>query len=324
MLPMKATVTWERVQLGNLTRLIYGEDRGWRGALEASAQFTGTPAALHFTTAAKLRDFRRFDISSGDAANLNATCAGELNVSTSLLQSTECRLPLDGGLLSVQGTLRGLHSPRYDLTLSAENLGANACSTWRGAPSATCRTTSPPMARSRRRSTAAVSDDAPSLWIGNLAVNSLVLHSSVLGKDLAINRLALAINTVEPLAHADLRHRRGSAQQGFAQQGSAQQGSAQPLRALVIQSFQLPLGGAAPAAGDGMIDGSRFALHLAGDATLQRLQQCSRALGIGAPRLSLTGPATIDLTVGGGWGEAPQITGSAQLRNASLNAQPPP
>ena len=30
--PMKATVTWERVQLGNLTRLIYGEDRGWRGA----------------------------------------------------------------------------------------------------------------------------------------------------------------------------------------------------------------------------------------------------------------------------------------------------
>ncbi len=84
--PMKATVTWERVQLGNLTRLIYGEDRGWRGALEASAQFSGTPGALHFTTAAKLRDFRRFDISSGDAANLNATCAGELNVSASLLQ----------------------------------------------------------------------------------------------------------------------------------------------------------------------------------------------------------------------------------------------
>ena len=67
--PMKGNVTWERVQLGNLTRLIYGEDRGWRGALEASAQFNGTPGALHFTTAVKLRDFRRFDISSGDAAN---------------------------------------------------------------------------------------------------------------------------------------------------------------------------------------------------------------------------------------------------------------
>ena len=124
--PMKANVTWERVQLGNLTRLIYGEDRGWRGALEASAQFNGTPGALHFTTAAKLRDFRRFDISSGDAANLNATCDGELNVSASLLQNTECRLPLEGGLLSVQGTLRGLRYPRYDLAISAENLGADA------------------------------------------------------------------------------------------------------------------------------------------------------------------------------------------------------
>ena len=96
--PMKATVTWERVQLGNLTRLIYGEDRGWRGALEASAQFNGTPGALEFTTAAKLRDFRRYDISSGDAANLDATCSGELNVSASRVQGTECRLPLEGGL----------------------------------------------------------------------------------------------------------------------------------------------------------------------------------------------------------------------------------
>src|SRR5208282_991480 len=93
--PMKATVTWERVQLGNLTRLIDGEDRGWRGALDMSAQMSGSPAALHFTTSAQLRDFRRFDISSGDAANLSASCEGELNVSTSLLQRTECRLPLE-------------------------------------------------------------------------------------------------------------------------------------------------------------------------------------------------------------------------------------
>ena len=76
--PMEASVTWERVQLGNLTRLIEGEDRGWRGALDMSAQLSGSPAALHFTTSAELRDFRRFDISTGDAANLSASCEGEL------------------------------------------------------------------------------------------------------------------------------------------------------------------------------------------------------------------------------------------------------
>src|SRR6266542_3658933 len=95
--PIQANVTWERVQLGNLTRLIQGEDRGWRGALDVSTQFSGTSAALHFTSAARLRDFRRFDISSGGEVNLSAACEGELNFSAGVLQRTECNLPLEGG-----------------------------------------------------------------------------------------------------------------------------------------------------------------------------------------------------------------------------------
>ncbi len=193
--PMKGNITWERVQLGNLTRLIYGEDRGWRGALEASAQFSGTPSALHFTTAAKLQDLRRFDISSGEAANLNATCAGELNVSTYQLENTECHLPLEGGLLSIQGTLQGLRYPRYALTISAENLGAEAVLnlarramrdlpgnlTAKGSVSASFR--------------ASRMTDAPSTWIGNLTANALSFHSPVLGKDLAVSKVIATIDT---------------------------------------------------------------------------------------------------------------------------------
>ena len=300
--PMKATVTWERVQLGNLTRLIYGEDRGWRGALEMSAQLSGSPAALHFTTAAKLRDFRRFDVSNGNAANLNASCEGELNVSTSLLQRTECRLPLDGGQLSVQGSLRGLHSPRYDLTISAEHLGADAVLN---------------LARRAKRNlpddltaTGSISasfhtsrlSEAPSTWVGNLVVNSLVVHSSVLGKDLAINQAVATANTAAPLPVG----RRGRPAK-----------ASPPLRALVVQSFDLPLGASTPATADGTLDDKRFALHLKGDATLERLQQFARAFGIGAPKFSLAGPAAIDLLIGGNWAsfEAPQVNGTAQLKN---------
>ncbi len=182
--PMKANVTWERVQLGNLTRLIYGEDRGWRGDLDTSAQFSGTPSALHFVTAAKLRDFRRFDVSSDDSATLNASCSGELNVSANLLQQTECHLPLEGGLLSVQGTLHGLRHPRYDLAISAENLGADAVlklvrHAKRDLPDdlAAKGSISASFHASRM-------SYAPSNWVGNLAVNGLVIHSAVLGKDL--------------------------------------------------------------------------------------------------------------------------------------------
>jgi hypothetical protein len=301
--PLKANVTWERVQLGNLTRLIYGQDRGWRGGLEASAQFSGTPAALHFTTAAKLRDFRRFDIGGGDAANLNATCTGELKIGTSLLQSTDCVLPLEGGQVSVQGTMSGLHSPRYDLTVSAEKLGANALLN---------------LARRAKHNlpedltaTGTISasyhasrlNNAPSTWIGDMEINSLAVHSSVLGKDLAISKAVATVNTTEP-APVGHRGRRAIASPS--------------LRALTVHSFDLPLGGSTPVAVEGTLDDEHFALHLKGDATLERLQQFARALGVGAPKIVLAGPAAIDLFIGGDWASfnAPQVSGTAQLRNA--------
>jgi uncharacterized protein involved in outer membrane biogenesis len=301
--PMKGTATWQRVQLGNLTRLIYGEDRGWRGALEASAQFSGTPGSLHFNTAAKLRDFRRYDISSGDAANLNATCAGELNVSANLLQNTDCRLPLEGGLLSVQGTLRGLHYPRYDLAISAQSLPASALLSLarrakRDLPDdLTAKGTLSASFQARRMT------DAPSTWIGNLVVNDLVVHSAVLGNDLLVNNAVAMVNTAEP---RETKHR------GHSTKIQA------PIRALVLQSFALPLGAGSPATVEGMIDDEQFSLHLKGDATLERLQQVARVVGVGAPKIALTGPASIDLVIGGNWTTfaAPGVTGTAQLKNA--------
>jgi len=301
--PMKATVTWERLQFGNLTRLIYGEDRGWRGALETSAQFSGTPSALQFTTAAKLRDFRRYDISSGDA-DLNATCTGELNVSASLLQNTECRLPLEGGLVSVKGTLRGLRYPRYDLAITAQNLGANALLNLsrrakRDLPDdLTAAGTISASFHARRM------DAAPSQWIGNLVVNGLVVHSAVLGKDLAVSKAVAMANTEEGVP---VPGRRGQSAKGTP-----------PVRALVVQGFNLPLGGATPATLDGQLDSQRFDLHIKGDATLERLQQFARAIGVGAPKIVLAGPAVVDLVIGGNWKafESPEVTGTAQLKNA--------
>lgn len=300
--PMKANVTWERVQLGNLTRLIYGEDRGWRGALEASAQFSGTPGALHFVAAAKLRDFRRFDISSDDAATLNASCSGELNVSANLLQQTECHLPLEGGLLSVQGTLDGIRHPRYDLAISAENLGADAVLKL----ARHCKRDLPDDLTAKGSISASFHasrmSQAPSNWIGNLVVSGLVIHSAVLGNDLTLSK---AVATVDTAKEPEPRQRGHSAT------------IPPPVRALVLHSFDLPLGAGTPATVDGILDDDRFALHVKGDATLERLQQFARAVGVGAPKLALAGPAAIDLVIGGNWAAvaSPEVTGTAQLKN---------
>jgi len=299
--PMKGSITWERVQLGNLTRLIYGVDRGWRGALETSAQFTGTPSALHFTTAARLREFRRFDISSGVDANLNATCSGELNVSDNLLHSTECRLPLEGGVLSVRGLMQGLRDPRYDLAFTAENLPVNAVLNLarrakRDLPDdLTAQGTIVATFQARHMS------NAPSTLIGNIEVNNLVLHSSVLGEDLSVARVHAGANTAE--ISQPRRHGRYTP-------------AATPVRAMVVESFSLPMGAASPLAVDGVVDDERFSLHFKGDTRLERLQQFARAVGVGVPKIALAGPAAIDLTVGANWIDFadPGVTGTAQLK----------
>jgi AsmA protein len=306
--PMKATISWENVQLGNLTRLLYGEDRGWRGQLQASLLMGGTPGALQFTSAARLHDLRRFDVSSRDTADLNATCGGELEFASSQLRNTACRMPLGEGALTVRGTLRGLHSPRYDLTLTAEDLPANALlylarHIKRDLPadlSAEGRIDGTFQARR--------ASDAPSDWIGNLVAQGLVLHSSVLGKDLAVSRAVAFANTAAapPAPPGKQRGRKHEAP------------PAEPIRALVVQPFELSLGAAAPASVQGQLDDDRFSVHIKGEATLERLQQFARGVGVGVPKIALTGPASVDLNVGGRWGESTNapVTGSLQLKNA--------
>ena len=41
--PLQFTVQWEGAQLGQVTKLTLGQDKGWRGAVRLSATLTGTP-----------------------------------------------------------------------------------------------------------------------------------------------------------------------------------------------------------------------------------------------------------------------------------------
>ncbi|MDR3762759.1 MAG: AsmA family protein [Acidobacteriota bacterium] len=304
--PVKANFTWERLQLGNLTRLIYGEDRGWRGELDTSAQLTGTPGALKIATASRLRDFRRYDIQAGNTANLNATCTGEIDASAKDIHGAECRLPLDAGVLTVRGAVRGVRRPRYDLTLSAESLPANAVlNIVRHAkqalpPDLTAQGTIAATFHGQKTS------EAPSSWIGELSVSDFVLHSGVLGKDLSLPHITATAGTVAATTTA---HHRGHNQMPV-----------NAPRALLVRAFDLPLGAASPAQMEGLLDDERFDFHLKGDAHLERLQQFAQAAGIAAPRLALSGPAALDLHISANWKDFdnPSVTGAAFLKGARV------
>ena len=74
--PMVLKAEFSKGQLGQITKLIYGRDRGWRGGTSASANLTGTPAALSVVLDAAVDDFRRYDIALGQPLRMQAHCTG--------------------------------------------------------------------------------------------------------------------------------------------------------------------------------------------------------------------------------------------------------
>ena len=68
--PVNLTINFSKGQFGQITALVYGRDRGWRGGVTSSASLAGTPASLAVTIDARVDDFRRYDIALGEALRL--------------------------------------------------------------------------------------------------------------------------------------------------------------------------------------------------------------------------------------------------------------
>src|SRR5207248_7764341 len=69
-------LTWQNEQRVQITQLIYGRDRGWRGRVDSEAALSGTPAALNIALKVSVDDFRRYDIASADSFNAEVGCEG--------------------------------------------------------------------------------------------------------------------------------------------------------------------------------------------------------------------------------------------------------
>src|SRR5438067_4025360 len=106
-------------QLGNLSALIYGRDRGWRGGTTAEITISGTRTALNFGIHAAIDDFHRYDITPAEPLRLDAVCAGALNVTAETISNLNCTTPASRGVLAVSGSIgQLLHQRQYDLRIS--------------------------------------------------------------------------------------------------------------------------------------------------------------------------------------------------------------
>jgi AsmA family len=121
--PLQVTAQWRNGQLGQITKLLSGKDRGWRGGVNLTAKLSGTPEALRIESRTIVEDFHRYDIAESESISLTTACSGQFDAVTATLADLRCESPVGGGTIRLRGSLTSFaQAPAYDLTFEAQKL----------------------------------------------------------------------------------------------------------------------------------------------------------------------------------------------------------
>jgi hypothetical protein len=306
--PVQFNLQWDDAQLGQLTKLLSGQDRGWRGAVSLSASLTGTPADLIVSSDGSLEDFRRYDIVGNEPLRLFAHCGAHYSTMDHGFHSILCSAPSAGGTIAVSGEiLRWRSFQSYDLAAAVERIPVQSLlSIVRHAKKnlpddllATGRLD----AHFRLRA----SETQPIAVEGGGQVTNLRLLSAATKSELLVGTVPFSLPT--RLTDRLTRRSRGP------QPAPSLKEPDEPH--LSFGPVPLKLGRPIPARLAVWITRSGYNLSLDGDAEIPRLLEVARLTGVPAIHPALTGFAKVNLQLAGDWFGfvAPIATGHAQLHS---------
>lgn len=308
--PVNVRLRWEDAQLGQLTELIYGRDRGWRGALDLSARLSGTPASLAMRAEARVQDFRRYDIITPGFLQLRARCDGRFSSIDQSWSNVACRAPIQEGLLTINGSATApLSGGPYQFKFVAQQLPMQSVV---GAARHAKRDLPEDLtATGVLNASFLVSRSAQTgwrrSWSGDGQTSDFVLSSDLTSNQLKLGTIPF---TIVGGAGLPLHSRKKKIPQAP---------RLAPELRLALGPFRLQLDGGAPAVLYAGLSRSGYEVSLQGQAQITRLEQVARTLGVHAPPHVTKGTARLDLQIAGLWTgfPAPAVTGKAQLRNVS-------
>lgn len=298
-------IAWERGQLGMITKLIYGRDRGWRGGLALQSDVSGSPAELHFTATAAVQDFRRFDVYAGDPMGLAASCKGIASIPTYTV-GFNCQMPAGSGAVMLTGNV-GPGSTKYDVGFAAENVPVNSLlslarhvkkdipqdldSTGTFNASATFRKT----------------NEADANWSGDGSTSEMDVRSSLLKDPLRVRSLRMTLKYPPEVARTEARQKKNLK--------VAPKKLADAF--LSITPVELALGAKTPATVGAQFSARGYEMDLSGGAELENLIGFGRTIGVSVPKVTLRGEIAMDIAVSGIWQGFPEpaVNGTAKLTN---------
>ena len=303
--PLQFSLRWDDAQLGQLSKALTGEDRGWRGTVNLSVNGTGTPVNLSLQAEGSLRDFRRYDISENPPVELHTICKAVLHTRERSLKQGACQIPLGDRQLEVTGTVTRLYGPPiYELQVAAARLPmASLLAVVRHAKKdipEDLESTGTLDANFALRT----DDFGGPHWSGSGATSNFHLKSAAGKTELAFDDVPLSLVVSAAKRPSRRGHLRSEAKSGEPETPH-----------LAIGPSALKLGRPSGISIQGWVARQGYSFALKGDAEIQKLTVAARMTGIPFHPVIARGTAKLDLLIAGSWQgfAGPVATGSAEL-----------
>ncbi len=313
--PLRFSMRWQQAQLGQVSKLIYENDRGWRGAMTLSAEVSGTPEKLVIITQASVEDFRRYDVLTDNPIRLRAQCGANYSSTSQTLFNIICSSPVGDGAITLHGSLSVSTSPIFHFALFAQDLPlqsliALARHSKKDIPAdlLAIGTLDGAMRIQREKN----EDNTKTVWEGNGETSEFRLTSQSAPPQLSLPKIHLSISSGGQDDNYSRKHPLAI------EESVPSSGGSPPVETRVtISPFVVALGEPKPATVTGWFSLSGYSLTIDGDAQLQQLLRAAQAIGIPAPKPDAEGKVKFTLQIGDIWAgfKAPRVTGNAELRS---------
>jgi len=321
--PVQFSFEWKQAQIGQISKLISGNDKGWRGDSAVSGEIAGTPENLKITTEGSVDYFGRQDILRGTNLRLAAHCSTEYSLVAKTLSNLDCIAPSGNGTLELKGSAfagsgSGVPLSNFDLRLLAADVPAQSLLDFMRHASSHAAAADL-IADGRADASLQISrrNAQPVRLEGSGELQELRLRSIGNGADVSVGTVPFSV--VYGAAGVAVARRSRTATK-ISLPPAINTSTQQPV--LEIGPFNLSLGRVKPLQVHASISMSGYDASFRGDAGVRRLLASARLIGIPAPPVNADGGVTVDFGIAGTWkGDRPRVLGTAQLHSVQARVR---
>ena len=308
--PLQVSVNLSRAQLGQLSKLFSGNDQGWRGAVQFDVVLTGTPNHLNIESNVQVDDFRRYDITLGQALRLVGHCGALYAASDHAFREINCNGPVGKGAITLKGEVARPIGTSYDLEVTAESIPAAAVLALIERAKKNLPDDLTAQGTANGSFTFTRNDNLPNgHYEGRGELKDLQLASASLKSEIGPQTIPFALT------------------EGGVRRNSGVRVTSMAGPHLEIGPFSVPGGRSGPNV-RGSINRAGYEFSISGESEIGVAFRAARLMGLPTLQAGADGMAQLDLRMAGSWTglrsgpetalSGPQITGTAKLRNARI------